>query len=68
MTGAADMTEQGPKAKARFYVVALGIWLGALGVPQAQTPDPDWRPESDYEGKFDWVQMTSGEWLKGEIL
>jgi putative salt-induced outer membrane protein YdiY len=68
MAGAADMTEQGPKAKARFCVVALGIWLGALGVPQAQTPDPDWRPESDYEGKFDWIQMTSGEWLKGEII
>jgi len=27
-----------------------------------------WFPKSDYDGNWDWVQMTSGEWLKGEII
>jgi putative salt-induced outer membrane protein YdiY len=62
------MTEQGPTAKSRFPIVAIAIWMAALGPLQAQTPDPDWRPESEYEGKFDWIQMTSGEWVKGEII
>jgi len=27
-----------------------------------------WQPKPGFEDKFDWVQMTSGEWLKGEIV
>ena len=62
------MTEQRPEAKARFHIVALAIWFAALGPLQAQAPDPEWHPESEYAGKFDWIQMTSGEWVKGEII
>ena len=34
------------------------------------TPDGDgsWRPPDPPDDKYDWVQLTSGEWLKGEIL
>ena len=51
----------------RVFAAALAIWFAALGPLLAQTPAPDWRPESEYEGSFDWIQMTSGEWVKGEI-
>jgi putative salt-induced outer membrane protein YdiY len=54
--------------KPRVYIVALAIWIATLGSLQAQGPDQDWHPQSEYKGKFDWVQMTSGEWLKGEII
>jgi Protein of unknown function, DUF481 len=27
----------------------------------------EWEPEPPMPDKFDWVQLTSGEWLKGEI-
>jgi putative salt-induced outer membrane protein YdiY len=53
--------------ESRVFAAALAIWFVALGPLLAQTPDPDWRPESEYEGRFDWIQMTSGEWVKGEI-
>jgi hypothetical protein len=28
---------------------------------------PSWVPPSAQPGKFDWIQLTSGEWLKGDI-
>lgn len=28
----------------------------------------DWKPAPPMPDDFDWVQMTSGEWLKGEII
>jgi len=30
-------------------------------------PDPKWNPPTPGDDKFDWIRMTSGEWLKGEI-
>ena len=28
---------------------------------------PNWVPPSALSGKFDWIQLTSGEWLKGDL-
>jgi len=28
---------------------------------------PSWGPPSALPGKFDWIQLTSGEWLKGDL-
>jgi hypothetical protein len=30
----------------------------------AETHNKEWRPQSI---KYDWLQLTSGEWLKGEV-
>jgi hypothetical protein len=30
----------------------------------AENGDKEWRPEAI---KFDWVQLTSGEWLRGKL-
>ncbi|HUC32539.1 MAG TPA: hypothetical protein VMS14_04005, partial [Ilumatobacteraceae bacterium] len=33
------------------------------------SPQPaPWYPQSKSAGNFDWVQTTSGEWLKGELV
>ena len=28
----------------------------------------DWQPIAPYPEKFDWIELTSGEWLKGEFV
>jgi putative salt-induced outer membrane protein YdiY len=49
-------------------LVAL-LAAGYLGSARAEEPPgSDWSPTSEYQGKFDWVQMNSGEWVKGEII
>jgi putative salt-induced outer membrane protein YdiY len=52
------------------FVVALVPIVLALAMPGLSMAQPadDWQPTSSFEGKFDWVQMKSGEWVKGEIL
>ena len=36
--------------------------------PAAQTGQPQpWKPEAPVVKKFDWIQLNSGEWLKGEL-
>ena len=50
---------------------ALTLWLlvaAPIGAVMAQPEPDDWNPQSKFEGKFDWIQMKSGEWVKGEIL
>jgi putative salt-induced outer membrane protein YdiY len=50
-------------------LVALLLIFAWTGTTLAEDPQTDdWHPESDYQGKFDWIQMTSGEWVKGEII
>jgi len=50
------------------YVVATNLVLGVggpiLGPPNSSLPDLGWVPPSD---GFDWIQLKSGEWLKGSI-
>ena len=41
---------------------------GPLGAVVAEDETDNWNPQSKFEGKFDWIQMKSGEWVKGEIL
>lgn len=49
-------------------LLALLTTCATLAPVSGQEPDEGWQPTSTYDGKFDWVQMTSGEWLKGEII
>ncbi len=55
----------------RRILAAFTLWLliaAPVGAVMAQDEPDDWNPQSNFEGKFDWIQMKSGEWVKGEIL
>ena len=40
----------------------------SAGTKTAKDPPAEWHPESEFAGRFDWIQMTSGEWVKGKIV
>jgi putative salt-induced outer membrane protein YdiY len=50
------------------YVITTNLVLSTNGLAQARSnsplPDLSWVPPKD---KFDWIQLKSGEWLKGSI-
>jgi len=71
----------GPGIAWCFVVIALPLSLaGAQKFPQAEAPvapateegaaevEPEWNPVPPSEEVSDWIQLTSGEWLKGRIL
>jgi hypothetical protein len=49
-------------AAAALLVLAL-----AGGNPLAETENEDWAPDPPMPDEWDWIQLNSGEWLKGEI-
>jgi putative salt-induced outer membrane protein YdiY len=44
----------------------LGVLLSG-GAPALIAKTGDWQPPPPMPDEYDWVQLTSGEWLKGEI-
>jgi putative salt-induced outer membrane protein YdiY len=46
--------------------VGAVLLLSAAGA-RAQE-EKDWQPETPMPEKFDWIQLKSGEWLKGELI
>ncbi len=50
----------------RIMAVGAVLLLTALGA-QAQEKK-DWQPETPMPETFDWIQLKSGEWLKGEFI
>ncbi len=44
---------------------ALALMVISAGADEMQS---GWHPPSPLPDDFDWVQLTSGEWLKGEIV
>ena len=52
-----------------MLVVASMIVIGVAANPAlAEEEQESWQPPPPMPDDFDWVQMTSGEWLKGEII
>ena len=50
-------------------LAACALVLLACGTAvQAQGDVEDWQPAEPMPENFDWIQMTSGEWLKGEFI
>ena len=52
---------------------AMGTWgLALLIIACAANPlaaeEEEWRPDAPMPTSFDWIQMTSLEWLKGELI
>lgn len=57
-----------PTISALPFVLAF-ILVAATAVPLAADDNAtSWQPAPPMPDDFDWVQMTSGEWLKGEII
>jgi len=55
----------------RFRVLTLAVVLIAMAGVVMAGDDQDWQPESPappMPEKFDWIQLTSDEWLKGEFI
>jgi len=49
----------------RTGTMALFFLCGWIGLSHAQ--DTTWAPPTPSQGKWDWIQLVSGEWLGGEI-
>jgi putative salt-induced outer membrane protein YdiY len=51
-------------------VAVLTIFASVFlaGLAEADDSEAGWQPPPPMPDEFDWVQMTSGEWLKGEII
>lgn len=47
-----------------FHETLAGLLLIVACLPARSA---DWQPPPPMPDEFDWVQLTSGEWLKGEI-
>lgn len=52
---------------ARAWVLTILAALVLTG-PVAAEEEEAWKPQPPAPDKFDWVQMTSEEWLKGEFI
>jgi len=52
-----------------FLMLVLIVALVLAASPVlAEDGEKSWQPPPPMPGEFDWVQMTSDEWLKGEII
>jgi len=47
--------------------LAWPLALLLLSVSASAASAEDWQPPAPMPDKFDWLQLTSGEWLKGEL-
>lgn len=48
--------------------VALVALLVVCGPAAAEEGQESWQPPPPMPDDFDWIQLTSGEWLKGEFI
>jgi len=48
-------------------VIIVAATILAAGPALAEEGEKDWQPPPPMPDKFDWIQLTSGEWLKGKI-
>lgn len=51
-----------------FLVSGLPGLVLAQQDTQADTSEPDFWPSAEMRTGWDWIQMDSGEWLKGDII
>ncbi len=51
----------------RILILFLALVMSA-GLALAEETEKDWQPPPPMPDEFDWIQLTSGEWLKGEII
>ncbi len=51
-----------------FLLVAILTTVVAASPALGAEDEESWQPPPPMPDDFDWVQMTSGEWLKGEMI
>jgi hypothetical protein len=51
-----------------FLLVAILTTVVATSPALGADDEESWQPPRPMPDQFDWVQMTSGEWLKGEMI
>ena len=64
------------KVKHFSLILLLALGMGAaettLAADSGATAEADkpeeWTPPPPPPDEFDWIQLTSGEWLKGELI
>ncbi len=57
----------------RTPITALVLLLGAMfvtafAIEASGQETGDWQPPPPMPDEFDWIKLTSGEWLKGELI
>ncbi len=52
----------------RWTVTVLAVLIIAVGPALADDGQKGWQPPPPMPDDFDWIQLTSGEWLKGEMI
>ena len=62
------MTVNRPMKTTMMIAIALIAALVTTSPLAADEEKKSWQPPPPMPDDFDWVQMTSGEWLKGEII
>ncbi|MCG6950305.1 MAG: DUF481 domain-containing protein [Acidobacteria bacterium] len=62
-------TERRTRAILRAFALLWMIVVAAAGTPLiAADNQNDWQPDPPMPKDFDWIQLTSDEWLKGELI
>jgi len=56
-----------PARISRFLLVAVAI-VGVIAPATAEEEQEAFKPKPPMPEKWDWIQTTSGEWLKGELI
>ncbi len=52
----------------RMVTLIIIALICSGGTLSADEETKDWQPPPPMPDNFDWIQLTSGEWLKGEII
>ncbi len=61
--------ERRRSAMLRAFLLLLVIIAAAAGAPlMAEENEDGWVPDPPMPDDFDWIQLTSDEWLKGELI
>ena len=67
----ARLNAEGPAQRAgrmsRFLLIAVVVMIATIPVLAEEAPEV-FKPKPPMPEKFDWLQTTSGEWIKGELI
>ena len=56
------------KLEGFLMLILIAAFVLAASPVRAEDGETSWQPPPPMPDDFDWIQMTSGEWLKGEII